>query len=176
MNAFALKRPWKRGKKKDVVDDNKELALSEIYFTLAFSCGKEPQRILDRVAGEWGKIGGKKLFIKSISSFNTRSAVNIFYLRNDNDLETIKEKFKQILEEAKEIAEVEDEDGSREYFYKEIPDLSIRKLMPKIVGQDTKVFQGWTGSQHEMGKVLTLEADEDDVEMIHYLVEAAKNR
>ena len=176
VNAFALKTPKRWGKKKNETEDDEEMVLPEIYFTLSFSSDKDPHKILDRVAGEWGKIGGKKLFLKNISSFNTRTAVNIFHLRNDNDAETIKEEFRLILEEAKEIAEVEDAENAMEYFMREIPDLSIRKLMPKIVGQDTKAFQGWSGGQHEMRKVLAIEADDNDVEMIHYLVETAKNR
>lgn len=58
----------------------------------------------------------------------------------------------------------------------DLPTLGMRKLIPKIVGQDTKVFQGWTGRQHDMQKTLMVEADEQDVGMIQYLAETAKNR
>jgi hypothetical protein len=58
----------------------------------------------------------------------------------------------------------------------ELPVMSIRKLMPKIPGQDTSVFKNWNGRQHDNRKVLAIEADEGDVEMIQYLVETAKNR
>jgi hypothetical protein len=80
------------------------------------------------------------------------------------------------LEEAKEIAEREDMDGSMQFVWKDVPPINVRKLMPKIVGQDTKVFQGWTGRQHEMWNTITIEADEDGIEMIQYLTEITKNR
>ena len=120
--------------------------------------------------------GGRKLYIKSIASFNTMSVVNIFHLRNDNTPEMILAEFVRILSEAKDIAEIEDMEGSMQYSWKEIPAMNVRKLMPKIVGQDTKMFQGWSGRQHEMRKTITIEADEDEVEMIQYWVEIAKNR
>jgi uncharacterized membrane protein YgcG len=104
------------------------------------------------------------------------TACNIFHLRNDNTPETVLEEFKLTLEEAKETAEDEDEDGWIRFMLKEFPLLSIRKLMPKIPGQDTSVFKNWNGRQHDNRKVLAIEADEGDVEMIQYLVETAKNR
>jgi hypothetical protein len=58
----------------------------------------------------------------------------------------------------------------------DIPAMALRKLMPKITGQDTSLFQGWSGRQHEMRKTLTVEADESKVEMLQYWVETAKNR
>lgn len=165
------------GQKKEAEsDDEEELTMPEIYFTFSFSSDKDPQRILDRVAGEWGKVGGKKLYLKSIASFHTMSVVNIFHLRNDNTPELILAEFERILCEAKEVAEQEEVDESMQFLWKEIPQMNMRRLMPKIVGQDTKLFQGWTGRQHEMRKTITVEADETDVEFIQYLVEVAKSR
>ena len=62
------------------------------------------------------------------------------------------------------------------FLWKEIPTISLGKLFPKIVGQDMKVFQEWTGRQHNMRKTLMVEADEEQTELIHYLVEKVKNR
>ena len=104
------------------------------------------------------------------------SVVNIFHLRNDNTPELILAEFERILCEAKEVAEQEEVDESMQFLWKEIPQMNMRRLMPKIVGQDTKLFQGWTGRQHEMRKTITVEADETDVEFIQYLVEVAKSR
>jgi hypothetical protein len=123
-----------------------------------------------------GKFGGKKLYIKEIASFTTMTACNIFNLRNDNTPETVLEEFRLTLDEAQVIAEDEDEDGGLRFCMNEFPVMSIRKLMPKIPGQDTSVFKNWNGRQHDNRKVLAIEADKGDVEMIHYLVETAKNR
>lgn len=177
MNAFALKSAKKWGNDKEGDDDDEqEMVMPEVYFTVSFSSDKEPDGLLERVAGEWGKLGGKKLYLKEIASFSTMTAVNIFHLRNDNTQSTVLDEFRLTMEEAMVIAEDEDEDGWLRFSLHEFPVMSIRKLMPKIPGQDTSVFKKWKGRQQENRKVLAIEADEGDVEMIHYLVELAKNR
>ena len=177
MNAFALKKAKKWGNNKnDDEDGESEMVMPEVYFTISFSSDKDPNSLLERVAGEWGKLGGKKLYMKEIASFSTMTAINIFHLRNDNTPETILEEFRLTLDEAQVIAEYEDEDGWLRFSIHELPAMSIRKLMPKIPGQDTSIFKKWNGKQQDNRKVLVIEADEGDVEMIHYLVELAKNR
>jgi hypothetical protein len=176
VQAFAMKKPRKWGKKNEVEGDDEAMVMPEVYFTISFSCDKDPQKVLDRIAGEWGKLGGKKLYIKEVASFATQTVVNIFHLRNDNTLETIMAEFRSILQEAKAIAETEDPENAGHYSWMGVPDLGLRKLMPKITGQDTSLFQGWSGRQHEMRKTLTIEADEKHVEMLQYWVETAKNR
>lgn len=150
--------------------------MQEVYFTLSFSSDKDPHKILEQVAGGWGKSGGKKLYLKEIASFNTKLVVKIFHLQNNNTEESILEEFKMVREEAKEIKEQEDAEGSMRYILRDLPTLNIRKLIPRIPGQVTKIFQGWTGRQHEMRKCLRLGADKEEVEMIHYLVETAQSR
>jgi hypothetical protein len=145
-----------------------------VHFTIFLSCDKDPHNLLEPVAGECGKTGGKRLSIKEIASFTTVSVCNIFHLRYDNTPEMVLEEFKHTLEEAKDIAEDEDEDGWMSFSWNEFPALNIRKLMPKIPGQDTSKFKKWSGRQHENRKVLAIEADENDVEIIQYLVETAK--
>jgi hypothetical protein len=84
--------------------------------------------------------------------------------------------FKTVLKEAKAIAEREDSENADQYSWRGIPELGLRRLMPKITGQDTTLFQGWSGRQHEMRKTITIEADEKYVEMLQYWVETAENR
>ena len=157
MNAFAMKKPKTWRKKKDNESNEEEdMVMPEIYFTISFSSDKDPHKILDRVAGEWGKVGGKKLYLKSIASFNTMPVINIFHLRSNNTPETILAEFERILAEAKDITEREDADGVMQFVGKEIPRMNVRRLMPNIVGQDTKMFQGWSGRQHEMRKTITI--------------------
>jgi hypothetical protein len=175
MQAFSMKKPKKWQKDQGFVGED-ELVMPEIYFTLCFSSEKDPDRILERVAGEWGKAGGKKLYLKDIASFDTKTAVTIFHLRHDNDDETILAEFVLVLEEAKKIAEDEDEEGSMRFILHDLPLLNIRKFIPRIDGQDTKPFSGWSGKQHDNRKCISVECDGGDVELIHYLVQTAKNR
>jgi hypothetical protein len=46
-----LRKP--RGKKAEEMDMEDWLK-PEIYFTIAFSCDKDPEKILDRISGEYG--------------------------------------------------------------------------------------------------------------------------
>ena len=136
MNAFAMKKAKKWGRNKDEEDEEHGMVMPEVYFTISSSNDNDPNNLLEQVAGEWGKYGGKKLYIKEIASFTTVTACNIFHLRNDNTPKTVLEEFRLTLEEAQEIAEEEDEDGGLRFCMNEFPVMSIRKLMPKIPGQD----------------------------------------
>jgi hypothetical protein len=89
--------------------------MPEVYFTLCFSSDKEPEKIVERVAGEWGKAGGKKLYLKEISSFDTKTVATIFHLRHDNTAATVHSEFLRALDESKDIAENEDQEGASAY-------------------------------------------------------------
>ena len=62
------------------------------------------------------------------------------------------------------------------YILHDIPTLNICKFIPKILGQDTKPFQGWSGRQHDNRKCILVESDRSNMDMIHYLTQTAKNR
>ena len=115
---------------------------------------------MDRVAGEWGKVGGKKLYVKKIQSFTTVSVVNIFHLRTDNTFETIISEFQRALQQAKDYAESKNLEGSESYILEDIPDMNIRTMTPKIPGQKTEQFQGWSSAMHRLRQVITIEVDE----------------
>eukprot|EP00956_Cyclotella_meneghiniana_P018468 scaffold30756_cov39-Cyclotella_meneghiniana.AAC.6 len=177
VKAFEMKKPRKNGKKKGDTNDDEdeeELVLPEVYFTLSFSSDKDPYKIMDRIAGEWGKVGGKKLYVKKIQSFTTVSVVNIFHIRTDNAFETILAEFKRALEEAKDYAENKNLEGSDIYILEDIPEMNMRTMTPKIQGQKTEQFQGWSGAQHRMRQVLTVEVDESAADMVKFFVEVAK--
>ncbi len=78
--------------------------------------------------------------------------MTIFHLQNNNNNDTILAELKLILQEVKDIEEKEDEEGSMTYILHDIPTLNIRKFIPKIPGQDTKPFKGWSGRQHDNRK------------------------
>jgi hypothetical protein len=83
------------------------------------------------------------------------------------------------LEEAKDIAASEqDEETGGEYgiySFRSIPQMGIRKQIPRVDGMDTSIFQGWDGRRQDMRKTLQIEVEEEAVPMIHALVEKAKN-
>lgn len=123
-----------------------------------------------------GKSRGGKLYIKKIQSFSTMSVANIFHLHNDNTHEIILSEFKRALEEAKDFAEKSSLEGSDVYILEDIPEMNIQTVIPKIIGQKTDVFQGWTGAQHRTRQVISIEVDEEAVNMVKFFVEVAKNK
>lgn len=104
MQLFQKKKP-RRGNNNNDDFDEEQLVMTEVYFMLSFLSDKDPLKILHWVAGEWGKIGGKKLYVKEVLLFNMQSVVNIFHMRNGNTFDTILAEFKMILTKAKEISE-----------------------------------------------------------------------
>jgi hypothetical protein len=175
MQAFSMKKPKKWQKDQGLVGED-ELMMPEIYFMLCFSCDKDPDVILERVSGEWGKAGGKKLYLKDIPSFDTKTAVTAFRLRWDNIDATALAEMNAILEEAKDVAVREDEEGAVAYIMDDVPILNVRKFIPKIAGQDTTAFSNWSGKQHDNRKCISFECDGQEVELVHYLTKVAKNR
>jgi hypothetical protein len=147
-----MKKPKKWQKDQGLADDD-TLLMPEIYFTLCFLCDKDPETVLQRVAGEWGKAGGKKLYLKDILSFDTKTAVTIFHLRHDNTDKAILSEFQLALNKAKDIAENEDEEGAMTYMLDYLPLLNVHKFIPKITGQDTAPFRDGPGSSTIIGNV-----------------------
>lgn len=106
--SFELKRS-KKGRNQDDADLD-DFVKPEIYFTIAFSSDKDPCKILERIGREWAKVGRNKLWLKEISSFSTKTAFTLFHVRNNNSYDTIILELKRILEEEKELAEVESDE------------------------------------------------------------------
>eukprot|EP00956_Cyclotella_meneghiniana_P026377 scaffold56791_cov61-Cyclotella_meneghiniana.AAC.5 len=166
VQAFSMKKPRKWQKDQGLADEDSLICQSD----------KEPEKIMERVAGEWGKAGGKRLHLKEISSFDTKTVATIFHLRYDNTASTVHSEFLRALDESKDIAENEDQEGARAYLMDDLPTLNVRSFIPRIDGQDTTTFSGWSGRQHENRKCISFECDGAEVEMVHYLVSTGKNR
>ena len=123
-----------------------------------------------------GEGRGKKLYVKKIQSFTTVSVVNIFHLRTDNTFETIISEFQRALQQAKDYAESNNLEGSEVYILEDIPDMNIRTMTPKIPGQKTEQFQGWSSAMHRLRQVISIEVDEEIVDMVKFFVEIAQNK
>ena len=62
--------------------EEEELINPEVWFTFCISTDKELAELLSKVRVEWGKLGGKKLWLKRIPSFNTVTLVVIYNMLN----------------------------------------------------------------------------------------------
>ena len=136
--AFEMKTPWK--KDGDTREDE-ELQDPEVYFAIAFSTDEKPEDVVERISCEWGRLNGKKMWLKSINSFKTETPVVLFHMLNTAHGPTIIAELKRILEDARDRESELDPDY--EWKDHEIPQIGLRLNVPKIPGQDTSVFQGW---------------------------------
>ena len=79
---FEMKKSWRGHNNNNDNLEEEELINPEVYFTFSISTGKELTELLSKVCVEWGKLGGKKLWLKRIPSFNTATLVVIYNMLN----------------------------------------------------------------------------------------------
>ena len=171
LKAFEMKTPWKKdGDNREEV----ELQDPEVYFAVAFSSDVKPEDVVERISCEWGRLNGKKMWLKAIKSFQTETPIALYHLLNTGHQDTILSELKGILEDAR------DREVEADMFYQwaghDIPDLGMRLNVPKIPGQDTTAFKGWPRKLQWFRKVLHVECDSNAVPMIKDLVASAKRR
>ena len=162
----------KKARKNDREEEDRYLD-PEVYFTFGFSSDVDPLKIIDRISCEWGRIGGRRLMVKEISSFNTKTSFCLYHVRKDGTPATIEAELKKVLDEAQSYAIQQDDNFL--FGLEDIPDLGLRAQMPKVEGMDTRQFQGWSWRQQELRKVLHVEVEEKHVEMVQCLVEWSKS-
>ena len=164
----------KARKNRDQEDEEDTYLNPEVYFTFAISSDVDPLKIVDRISCEWGRIGGRRLYVKEISSFNTQTAFCLYHVRKDCTKATMEAELKKVLDEAQDYGIQQDDEF--QYGLEDIPDLGTRAQVPKVEGMDTKQFQGWNWRQQELRKVIHVEVEAKDVlTMVQCLVEWAKS-
>ena len=170
--SFEMRKPWRKDGKDAELDE--ELQNPEVNFSIAFSSDEKPEDVVDRISCEWGRLNGKRMWLKTINSFTTETPVAIYHMLNTAHGATILKELNDILTDAK------DRETEKDMFYKwgleDIPQLALRLNVPKFPGQDTSVFQGWPKRMQWYRKVLHIECDVGKSEMLRDLVELAKSR
>ena len=154
--------------------EEEELQDPEVYFAIAFSSDEKPEDVVERISCEWGRLNGKKMWLKAIKSFKTETPIAIYHMLNSAHNSTIITELTNILREAK------DREIEADPFYiwedSEIPEMALRLNVPKIPGQDTSVFQGWPRRMQWYRKVLHVECDSNSCDMLRDLVASTKFR
>ena len=80
----------------------------EVYFVIAFSSHEAPEDGVDGISCEWGRMNGKKLWLKSTASFQTETPIAIYHMLNSGHQKMIAAELTIILESAQVLeAEVE---------------------------------------------------------------------
>lgn len=153
-------RPW--------ASENDKNKASTVYFEFAVSCDKNPGDILHRIGIEWARVGGIRLSIKTLPSFDTVTAFAIYFLLNDNNGATILSELRQILGSARDLAK---EEGNIPLI---IPSMNLKKQFPKIPGQDTSSFGKLSSPAQQSRKVWHIEVESVYVPGLRKLIEVAK--
>ena len=176
--AFEKRRPWKKqgGDRGHRDEDEEELEDPIVKFTIAFSSDEEPEWIMERLGAEWGKLGGKKIWPKPLGAFSTCTPVVLYKLHNGGHKPTLMAELRGIFEKAMALVEGDEMMDYFEHTGKDIPQMGFRMNVPKIPGQDTSVFSGWSKSQQWRRKCIHVEVDKKDEKFIAFLVTAAKER
>ena len=62
-----MRKPWRKDGKD--ADRDEELQDPEVNFSIVFSSDETPEDVVDRISCEWGRLNGKKMWLKAINSF-----------------------------------------------------------------------------------------------------------
>ena len=168
---FEKQRKWDGPGKKE-----KEEPSSTVYFAFAICCDIAPAMLLARVGIEWTRAGGSRLMIKSLPCFDTVCPLVFYYLYNDTHPTTILEELKKILTHTQELCmnDMEAMD-SVEITLNDLPEMTLRKMIPKIPGQDTSTFKHISNRAQFARRAWHLEVEASSAWWIKELVEKAKH-
>ena len=76
-----MKRPWEKDRKQGDSDED-ELKHPEVYFSFDMSCNIEPEDLLNRISFKWGKMKGRRLHIKDLPSFLSKTPFALYKIYN----------------------------------------------------------------------------------------------
>ena len=168
---FEKQRTWDGPGKKEKEDSNS----STVYFAFAICCDVAPALLLARVGIEWTRAGGSRLMVKSLPCFDTVSPLVFYYLFNETHPATILEEFKKILSHTQDLCSHDMEDMDIDIALGHLPEMSFRKMIPKIPGQDTTSFKHISNRAQFARRAWHLEVEASSADFIKTLVEKAKS-
>jgi hypothetical protein len=170
--SFEKRRPWGMSAQDATEED---LVDPEVNFSLVISCDEEPEEVLSRIRQEWRKNGGNRLGVKELKTHVTKGAIVLYHLYNQGHEGTILAETKRMLEEARDLEEEEAMDDF-EYGEKDVPEFTLRLMVPKIPGQDTTRLNKLPWRVAAQRKALHIEAAAANVKHLQALMRIAKDR
>ena len=183
-DAFKMQKPWKNNKDKDGKrrrnqnreedsEEEPELIDPQVRFSMAFATDIPPLELLDRISCEWGKVGGQKFYLKDFPTFDTDFGFMALKMSTRISFDTIKAEMSQIFTEAMQILLANQGSASIAHLYT-IPQVGVRLNTPKLPGQDTSVFSGWSNKQQAKRKAFNFEVEASQLDMVHKLITLSK--
>ena len=165
----------RRNKQREEEEDDEEIEMvdPQVRFSMAFATDIPPLELLDRVSCEWGKCGGQKFYMKEFQTFDTEFGFLALKMSTRTSFDTIKTEMGTILEEALSImCATQGASALREKVT--VPTIGVRLAMPKLPGQDTSVFSGWSNRQQAKRKCFHFEVEASKLQLVQNLVTIAK--
>ena len=97
----------------------------EVYFSFTMSCNIKPEDLLNRISLEWGKMKGRRLQIKDLPYFLSKTPFGLYKIYNQGHWPSIIRELIMILGRAKDAARKEN-NPEEEYEAQPIPPMTFR--------------------------------------------------
>ena len=164
----------KRGKEKD---DNGQPKMQHpvVYFSFRFGCDEDPLDLISQVAIGWGRMGGERIKLNELGSFDTKTPAAIYKVLNSSHQQTLNYELRTILEEEKQDM-MTNNLLEKSFRLRPIPKTSFRRSNALVPGMNTQVYQGWDNRRQQLRKVLHIECAKTDSQYVMTLLEHAKHK
>ena len=159
-NPFMKQKQWGKnaGKGKEEAKD------PVIYFTMAIATDVKPQEVISRISHKWNRLGGTRLQVKELQSFDSETIAALFNILRVNDKNTLKSELHQILVEAQDWVQAVD---IMDFLWPlgsllgkdPIPPFELCLQVPQLLGQDVSHFNKLPWMAQQNRKVYHIECD-----------------
>ncbi len=163
------KRKGRKGK------DEPETLDPSVYPTMVFSSDVDPEIIISRVTHEFGRAGGFYFRKKQLQCEETSTPFVIYFLYTFNDIATIRGELTSLLEEALQGLK-DDFTLPDEFEYNSLPDINIRRGVPKLPGQPGSSFRDYSREMQEARRAHLIECDIKEIPFLRVLISYIKER
>ncbi len=171
-NAF---KPKKNNNKKKgrPGKDEPEFLNPCVYPTLVFSLDVEPETIVSCVTHKFCRAGGFYFLMKQLQCVETVTPFIIFYLYTFNDITTVRAELAELLKKAH--ADLESNFTLLDEFqYLPIPEINIRRGVPKLPGQPGSRFCNYLQEMQEAHWAHLIECDVQAIPFLTLLINHVK--
>ncbi len=174
-NPFMKQKVWGKTTNKG----KEEVKNLVVYFTMAITTDLEPHEVIARISHKWNRLGGTRLQVKELQTFESDTIAALFNILTVNSKDTLKSELHKILVDTQERVQSVD---SMDFMWPfdmllgddPIPPFELRLQVPKLPGQDVSHFNKlpWLAQQNH--KVYHVECDKRARSDLRRLIQYAK--
>ncbi len=174
-NPFKKQKVWGKTANKG----KEEVKNPVVYFTMAITTDLEPHEVIARISHEWNRLGGTRLQVKELQTFESDMIAALFNILTVNRKDTLKSELHKILVDAQEWVQSVD---SMDFMWlfdmllgdDPIPPFELRLQVPKLPGQDVSHFNKLPWLAQQNSKVYHVECDKRASSDLRRLIQYAK--